>query len=341
MNGGGGTDKEAARAREEEAARQQRVRQGTADINSIFDGRLVGSGAVTGNYDPNATYYNKDGSVWKPQAQTTVTTPASVMPNPAAAVPSQPSAAPSFSSPFTGMGNDGGFPVAVPQQAANYYDGSTNQGMFPGSFQGNNGGATSAAATTTLSGPTAAEQFAQMRGNLFSGQDMAGGFTDAFFRGIRDDYTNYAMPQLNQQRDEAAKGLTFALDRSGQLSGSVRGQKTGELQRLFDLNEQQVRDQALGYENQARTSVENARSDLIGMLNATGDNQQAVNSALSRSTILTQPQQYSPLGQLFTDFTSQLGGQAARERAEAMSGGMYRAPFNTGLFGGTGRVTVR
>jgi hypothetical protein len=166
-------------------------------------------------------------------------------------------------------------------------------------------------------------------------------FDDTFYRGIRDSYTNYALPQLTEQRDKAAKDLTFSLARSGQLDGSVRAQKTGELQKLFDLNEQQVRDQALAQENQARNNVENARADLVGTLNATGDNQQAVNSALSRATVLTQPQAYSPLGQLFTDFTAELGSQAARERAAAASGGRYAPTINTGLFGGQGQVVTR
>lgn len=166
-------------------------------------------------------------------------------------------------------------------------------------------------------------------------------FNDDFYRGIRDNYTNYAIPQLTEQRDRAAKDLTFSLARSGQLDGSVRAQKTGELQKLFDLNEQQIRDQALAQENQARNNVENARADLVGTLNATGDNQQAVNSALSRATVLTQPQAYSPLGQLFTDFTAELGNQAARERAAAASGGRYQPAFNTGLFGGQGQVVTR
>lgn len=166
-------------------------------------------------------------------------------------------------------------------------------------------------------------------------------FDDKFYRGQRDSYTNYARPQLQKQRDDAAKELAFSLDRTGQLGGSVRAQKEGELQRLFDTNEQQVRDQALAYENQARTGVENARSDLVAMLNATGDTQGAVNSALTRATVLTKPQAYSPLGQLFADFTGALGTQAAAERAAAASGGMFKSRYDTGLFGGPGRVTVR
>lgn len=309
--GGGGSGDEAARARQEEEARQQRVRQGTTDINRIFDGGTFGSGKATA-FDPNATYFNADGSKWTPT------------PVPAPVTP----AAPAASQVQRLGGGRGGYT----QPAA------TNGQQF-----NQNGIAINRAPPAAPQVPSLAEQFAQANANggLFTGTAQKNGFDDNFFNGIRDSFTNYAMPQLNRQRDDAAKELTFALDRSGQLAGSVRGQKAGELQRLFDTNEQQVRDQALGYENQARTNVENARSDLVSMLNATGDNQQAVNSALSRSTILTQPQTYSPLGQLFTDFTAGLGAQAAQERAAAASGGMYKSRYDTGLFGGTGRVVNR
>jgi len=249
------SSKEAKRARAEEEARQQRIRQGTADINRIFDGgpQMTAIKPTGGAFDfGGGEYYNADGT-----------------------------------------------------RRTDKVTGFDNEAVFT-------------------------------RGGETKGQ-----FTDDFFRSIRDGFTNYAMPQLQQQRDQAARDLTFDLDRKGQLASSVRGQKTGELQKLFDINEQQVRDQALAHENTARNNVESARADLIGMLNATGDNQQAVNSALSRATILTQPQAYSPLGQLFTDFTAELGNQAARERAAAASGGRYQPAFNTGLFGGTGRVDVR
>ena len=64
--------KEAARARADEEARQQRIRQGTERINSIFDGQTTGTGAATGAFDPTKTYYNADGSVWKPGASNPV-----------------------------------------------------------------------------------------------------------------------------------------------------------------------------------------------------------------------------------------------------------------------------
>lgn len=170
-------------------------------------------------------------------------------------------------------------------------------------------------------------------------RQVQGQFNDDHFKRVRDSFTGYAMPQLQEQRGKAEKELTFSLDRSGLLDSSVRGEKASGLQKLYDLNEQQIKDQAVSYENEARNSVEGARSDLVSMLNATGDNVGAANSALTRASLLTQPQAYSPIGQMFSDFTAGLGTQAALERSHAAGGPAPR--YNTGLFGNTGRVTVR
>lgn len=166
-------------------------------------------------------------------------------------------------------------------------------------------------------------------------------FDDEFFEGRRESFLGYAMPQLNDQYGDAQQELTYSLARGGNLNSSTRGDQASELQKLFDTNSQQITDRAMSYENQARNAVEDARSNLITTLNATGDAEGAANSALSRATVLSRPEAYSPLGQLFVDFTSGLGAQAAQERAAAASGGLYTAPYNTGLFGNTGRVQVR
>lgn len=166
-------------------------------------------------------------------------------------------------------------------------------------------------------------------------------FNDKFFDGRRDAFMSYATPQLEDQYGKAGKELTFSLARGGLLDSSARGQKMGELQKLYDVNKQKVADDALASSTQAKNAVEDARGNLISTLNATGDAQGAANSALTRASVLSQPAAYSPLGQLFTDFTSTLGIQAAQERAAAASGGSYKSNYDTGLFGNAGRVTVR
>lgn len=178
---------------------------------------------------------------------------------------------------------------------------------------------------------------AQKKG-LYSGATTSTGFNDAFFNGRRDAYSNYATPQLEQQKNDAGKQLTFSLDRGGLLDSSVRGEKQSDLQRLYDTQKQAVADKALSYETTARNSVEDARANLISTLNATGDAEGASKSALARSQALSAPPAYDPLGQLFTDFTNGLGMQAAQERSYAAGGA--KPAYNTGLFSNTGRVSV-
>jgi hypothetical protein len=167
---------------------------------------------------------------------------------------------------------------------------------------------------------------------------IAGAFTNDFFKGRRDAYTSYATPQLEDQYGKTQKELIFSLDRSGNLDSSARGEKVADLQKLYDIQKQGVADKALSYENQSRNSVEDARANLIATLNATGDAEGAAKSALARADILSAPTEYSPLGQLFTDFTSGLGIQAAQERSFAAGG--PKPTYNTGLFSNRGRTTV-
>lgn len=299
MGGGKGGDGGAGQARADEQARQDKIRQGTARINSIFDGSVVGDGALSAGsaYDPTATYYNADGSVWTP-------TP-TVARSPSA--PAQASAQTQGRATAYGVNGQSKLPTHAAQT------GYSDRARAPG---------------TSL---TPEQQYAQALGKgLYSGTKSTGGFTDDYFAKQRDSFIDYATPQLDEQFGDANKQLTFSLARSGLTDSSVRGEKASELQQLYDLNKQKVADEALGYETKARNSVEDARTGLIQTLNATGDAEGAANSALARSQALSQPAAFSPLSQLFADFTSGLGTQAAAERS--FSAGGSAPTYTTGLF---------
>lgn len=197
-------------------------------------------------------------------------------------------------------------------------------------------------------GSNPADQFrAALGGGLFVNEptQSTGGFSDQFYSDRRKAFLDYANPQLDEQYGEANKQLTYSLARSGLLDSSVRAEKGAELQKKYDLNKQQIADQALSYETEARTNVEKARSDLITMLNATGDAEGAASSALARSQALSAPQAFSPLTQLFADFTGGLAQQAGYERANALGGSGVGQPqigrYNTGLFSNAKSVSVK
>ncbi len=171
--------------------------------------------------------------------------------------------------------------------------------------------------------------------DTFNGQ-----FTDDFFKNRAKAFVDYASPQLEDQYSKAQRELTFALTRSGLLDSSVRGEKAAELQKEYDTNRRSIADQGLAFSNEARNAVEGARGDLISMLNVTGDAQGAANSAISRASALSAPGTFSPIGQMFANFTNALGTQAALEKAAAYSGGAITPRYNTGLFGNPGAVKV-
>ena len=177
-----------------------------------------------------------------------------------------------------------------------------------------------------------AAQFAEaQKAGLYGGSTTStGAFGGDFFANRRKSYLDFAAPQVADQYGKAGEELTFALARSGLLESSSRASKAAELKKLYDINKQKVADEALSYETQARTSVEDAKQNLIQMLNTTGDVQGTVNSAISRASALSKPPAYSPISQLFADFTNALGAQAAQERSFAAGGPTPR--YNTGLF---------
>ena len=302
----GGASEEAQQARADEQARQARIRAGTTRIGQIFEGGAItptGRLATGTRYDPKSHYYTAEGKVWTPTAGAT--------------------AAP---------------PVVVPTGPRPYQGGRDDR---PGTAVG---GTATAASPTTVA-PTALtpeQQFIEaMKGGLYSGVTKSQGtFNPAFYDRERKAYIDYATPQLLDQYGDARKQLIFAMARSGNLNSSANAGKGGELTRLYDTNKRNIVDQANSYVNQTKANVEDARQGLIQTLNATGDAEGAASGAIRRAQSLSAPPSYSPLTQLFADFSASLGAQAANEQANR-----YYAPgqgpgrYNTGIFT-PGRVSV-
>jgi hypothetical protein len=174
---------------------------------------------------------------------------------------------------------------------------------------------------------------AEIRTGRASINDIFGQFDDDFFARNRSAFNDYAKPQLDRQFGDTSKALTYDLARSGLLNSSTRGTQSSKLQELYDQNYQQITNEGLSREQQQRNSIEDARANLTSLLQTTGDAQGATNQALSRASMLSTPAPFSPIGQMFQDFSAGLSTQAALERAGSMSGGRYQPRYNTGLFG--------
>lgn len=150
-------------------------------------------------------------------------------------------------------------------------------------------------------------------------------FNPDFYSDREQSYMDYATPQLEDQYDQAVKGLTLALARSGRLQSSTRGEKFADLQKEYDLARTNIADRARGYSNQARSSVEAARSDLVSQNSALANPSAIATQAINRADALSAKPTFEPLGAFFQNVTQGLATQADLERR-----GLSR--YNTGLF---------
>ncbi|KQP60093.1 hypothetical protein ASF41_10470 [Methylobacterium sp. Leaf111] len=158
-------------------------------------------------------------------------------------------------------------------------------------------------------------------------------FNDPYFEKQRTNYLNFALPQLDDQYGKAQKTLTYALARDGNLNSSAQAYQNAELQKTYDTQRLSIADQGQNFANQARSSVEDARGNLISTLNATGDATQAAQSAAARAGALSAPQGYSPIGDAFGAILNGVAVSAQNSRAQALLSG--KPISNAGLFGST------
>ncbi len=145
-----------------------------------------------------------------------------------------------------------------------------------------------------------------------------GKFDDNFYTGFRDNYTGFYQPELDRKFTDARDDLTFALARAGTLNSSMAGQKSADLSTAYDVNRASILSDADGAAADLRANVNNEKSGLVSLLNATGDADRASNEALARSSQLLQTQpRFNPLGDIFAGVTSGIGNYFAGRQDRA------------------------
>lgn len=291
--------RDAETARQEETDRQNRIRSGTASINSTFDREFYGAGGPVG------------------------TTAAPVAPVQPLAVE-------------TVAGSVDQQAVRAAQRRLDSVGGSRAKQELEAALRGTPSsyrvgqqtfGTLPEAQAFASSAPAASAPAATPAATPASGPEG-----ENYFDRIARSYTEFARPKVEEQLGKAREQLTFALARGGIMDSSIRSNQSADLQREADEEFQAVADRGREYATKARNSVEDARNNLITTLQVTADNTGATNAALNRAQALTSEPTYSPVGQLFTDFSSGIEQQAALERASALGLGA-RPRINTGLFG--------
>lgn len=315
--GGGGSDDGVDYQREQEAARQARIRQGMTQIDELFNGKDVVAG-YAGQLNPNATgvgdgtYYDNSGKVYslKNGNKGNVRWAGQGTTNPA----------PTYKTTKYRAGHDGYLetktklptPTAVTD---------------PRRVQYNNAGT-----------------WTDLPSELYSQQVMAhqGGFDDSVFQKRAQAYTDFAMPQLNDQYADQSKALTYALARGGNLGSSLSNNKTAELDKDFALQKQAVYDTGQDYVNQGKADLATQKANAVSLLQASADPDAAMSVAQTASQQLSAMPAFTPLNSVVKNVASGLGTYLNNQStADAIAkaqqgGGSYSLPANWKGSGRTG-----
>lgn len=168
-------------------------------------------------------------------------------------------------------------------------------------------------------------------------------FNDDFYNQRRDAYMDYATPQLESQHKKAKDNMTFNLARGNNLRSQAGIDQLAELAQAFQFQQANLVNEADRQRQILRDSVENERQALFNQLDASANADAAANSALTRSTFLSeQKPNFSPLGDLFANVamaggSNYLAGRRHGEQDRLARGHTLGAP---GLPGkrGSGKV---
>lgn len=159
-------------------------------------------------------------------------------------------------------------------------------------------------------------------------------FNDGYFRNYKNDFQNYYLPQLDEQYGDAKKGMTFNLARSGNLKASTAGDQFGKAEGKYLNARTDIANKALDAANVLRGRIEDQKSNLYALNASSADPGMAISRASAAQSMLSQPQGYSPLGDVFASLLNS-GAQVIGAERQGYRG------TGTGLFspGSSGSAT--
>jgi hypothetical protein len=138
------------------------------------------------------------------------------------------------------------------------------------------------------------------------------GYDDPYYAKRAEDYSAWAMPQVEDQYKKAQEQLLYALTRQmGSTNTSEATTRQAELAKNYGIAKTQQTDTGLALANSARSNIENARSQVLAELSASADPNSAATSALNRADLASHVDPYTPLGELFANVTEGLASTAS------------------------------
>lgn len=148
-------------------------------------------------------------------------------------------------------------------------------------------------------GPKTKQLFTMTPGQSYQG------FSPNFFNQRANAYTNFALPQLGQQYDQANRALQYGFANQGLNRSTAQQQAQSNLDTTFGTAKQNIVDTGTQQAQGLQQQIEQARENALSQLYQSANPAQAQQTALNTAQQFTAPSVYAPLGNAFSSILSQ------------------------------------
>lgn len=143
-------------------------------------------------------------------------------------------------------------------------------------------------------------------------------YGDDYYNKVSQDYEAYYAPELDRQYGQTKGKLIADLSSRGVLDSSIAGKEQGDLARLYADNQRTIKSQAQDYGRNWRNTVEGNRSNLLSLAESGAPLETVGNAFSNMEGFMTEPPEYSPLGDLFSQYSGNLtNAQLVREARQS------------------------
>lgn len=147
-------------------------------------------------------------------------------------------------------------------------------------------------------------QQAQINQGVAAVNQAFSGFTPGFYQQRQQAYTNYAMPQLQQQYQQNQNNLLYRLANQGLLRSTAGGQLQNTLTQAAQQQQQNIGNQGLQLAQQLQQQVGQQQNTLVNQAIAGASPQAVGTGAIEAASQFSAPSALPPIGNLFSNWAS-------------------------------------
>ena len=161
-----------------------------------------------------------------------------------------------------------------------------------------------------------------------------GQFGPEFYKKRAQAYTDYAMPQLQQQFGQQQQNLAYKLYGQGLQQSSVGRELQNTLGQELTKQTQNIANQGLQQAQDLQRTLTGEQANTIAQLQASADPSTAAQQALSYASQAQAPSAFAPIGRMFTDWGQIYNVGQQNQMANQYANQLGMNPGLTALLGG-------